>query len=421
MDYVQTFLPRVWFLILGFIVLTACGKNNGKAIILNPGPNAQTEVQNALIEANDGDVIEFEAGTFEFDRTLTMDGKNNITLQGRGREQTIFSFGGQTTGGDGLLITNSGDIRVTGFTIRDARGDALKFKDSDSITIFKVATVWSGEPSEENGSYGIYPVLCRNVLIDDCYAFGASDAGIYVGQSDKAIVKNSTAEGNVAGIEIENTTNADVFDNLVRDNTGGILVFDLPGLTQSGARTRVFNNTIRDNNRGNFAPEGGIVSQVPAGTGIMVLSTDQVEIFNNELEENNVAGTGVFSYQSLVALGQAPEPQDPEYDPYPKNIYIHDNTYSRSNSYAPQDKQSFFGNLLIQTFGNNPIPDIMLDGFFDPAADSTGSICIQNNSGSAFVNLNIPGDFPNNISFDAAPHNCSQEPLPPVELDVPEF
>ena len=50
-----------------------------------------------------------------------------------------------------------------------------------------------------------YPVASEDVLIDGCVAIGASDAGIYVGQSQNIIVKNSRAEFNVAGIEIENS------------------------------------------------------------------------------------------------------------------------------------------------------------------------------------------------------------------------
>ncbi|MDX1619215.1 MAG: parallel beta-helix domain-containing protein, partial [Balneolaceae bacterium] len=283
-----------------------------------------------------------------------------------------------------------------------------------------IGTVWSGEPSEENGAYGLYPVLCSNILIEDCYAFGASDAGIYVGQSDKAIIRDSEAEGNVAGIEIENTTNADVHDNTVHDNAAGILVFDLPGLSQSGARTRIFDNRITDNLRENFAHEGDIVAEAPAGTGILVLSTDEVEIFDNTLVENNVVGTGVASYLALVALGLA-GPPPAGYDPFPENIYIHDNSYSRSNTYPAPQEQSTFGNLLVQSFGANPIPDFVLDGIFAPGSGESGTICIGENTGGSFVNLNLPNDFPNNLSFDSSPHDCSLEPLPEVVVDVPDF
>ena len=128
----------------------------------------------------------------------------------------------------------------------------------------------------------IYPVQSTNILIDGAVAIGASDAGIYVGQSSQIIVRNSHAESNVAGIEIENSTYADVYNNVAVNNTGGILIFDLPNLPgEGGANTRVFNNEISTNNTGNFAPAGNIVGTVPSGTGLMVLANDNIEIFGN--------------------------------------------------------------------------------------------------------------------------------------------
>ena len=89
------------------------------------------------------------------------------------------------------------------------------------------------------------PVKSENILIDHCIAIGASDAGIYVGQSKNIIVRNSEAFHNVAGIEIENSFYADVYNNYTHDNTGGILVFDLPDLLiKKGGNVRVFNNLV---------------------------------------------------------------------------------------------------------------------------------------------------------------------------------
>ncbi|MDZ7690150.1 MAG: parallel beta-helix domain-containing protein [Balneolaceae bacterium] len=230
--------------------------------------------------------------------------------------------------------------------------------------LYEVGTEWSGEPSSDNGAYGLYPVNSSDILIENCYAYGASDAGIYVGQSDKAIVRNSTATGNVAGIQIENTTNADVYGNTVRDNAAGIMVFDLPDLSQYGGRTRVFNNTIIDNIRGNFSAPGGIVAEVPAGTGILVMSTSEVEIFDNTLEGNNVMGTAIASYAALVALGLRGAIQDPNYNPYPGSIYVHGNSYSKCNTYPDAAEQSTFGNMLVGSFGSNPIPEYSVGWYF---------------------------------------------------------
>ena len=422
----QSQFLKILSILLLFTVLSCCNsssKDEGGWWTIKPGPNAQENVQKAMIEARNGDRIQFTEGTFEFTGTLTMDSQSEIVLQGRGRDKTILSFESQSAGGDGILVSNSDNIIVRDLTIRDTIGDALKFNNSDHIVMVRVGAEWSGEPSSENGGYGLYPVNSSNIIIDDCYVYGASDSGIYVGQSTKAIVRNSLAEGNVAGIEIENTVDADIYDNTVRDNSAGILVFNLPGLSMNGYRTRVFDNSISDNMRGNFAETGSIVSEVPAGTGILVLSTDEVEIFGNTLEGNNVMGTTVGSYLTMVALGLFPEITDMDYEPYPGSVYIHDNSYSRSNIYPPSEEQSYFGNLLVSSFNGQsmPVPDIILDGFLDQQQLPSGSICLERNDGSTFVNLNVHSNFPNEVDFDASAHSCSMDPLPGVEIAMPNF
>jgi parallel beta-helix repeat protein len=381
-----------------------------------PGPEAEQQIQEAMLDVKTGNQICLAEGTFEISNTLTMDNKSNIVITGAGKNLSVISFSSQTGGGDGILITNSSRIVVKDLTILDTQGDGLKFSDSDSIVMKNLIVKWSGEPSAENGAYGLYPVLSSNILIDSSYVFGASDAGIYVGQSDKAIVKRSTAEGNVAGIQIENTTNADVFDNISRDNAAGIMVFDLPNLTRNGENVRIFNNVIEFNGRDNFAPSG-IVSELPAGTGILTMSTDGVEVFDNTLIDNNLIGTAVFSFNSMIALGAIDMPIDTSYNPI--NVYIHNNSYRRTNDYVFGEGQSDLGNVLLNLFGDNPIPDIIIDGFFSPEAAMNSNICIRNNTNQSFVNLNIPNDFPNNLSFDSSVHDCTIDPLPKVEINVP--
>src|SRR3546814_17520926 len=90
---------------------------------------------------------------------------------------------------------------------------------------------------------------------------------------------------NVAGIEIENCIGADVYDNVTTGNTGGILVFNMPDLPQPGHTTRVFNNRIVANNHDNFGRAGTAVAAVPAGSGGVIMSNDEVEIFGNEIAD----------------------------------------------------------------------------------------------------------------------------------------
>ena len=95
----------------------------------------------------------------------------------------------------------------------------------------------------------------QRCTIDGCIAIGASDAGIYVGQPENIVVRNSIAKFTLQALRSK-IYYADVYDNTAEDNTGGILVFDLPGLPQQGGHdVRVFNNSIVHNNTDNFAPE----------------------------------------------------------------------------------------------------------------------------------------------------------------------
>ena len=129
---------------------------------------------------------------------------------------------------------------IEDLAIEDTAGDGLRIEGANGVIVRRVRVEWTNGPDKTNGSYGLYPVLCNNVLIEDSVAIGASDAGVYVGQSDNIIVRRNLAEYNVAGIEIENSTRADVYENTAQYNTGGILIFDLPGLSQSGSHSRIY-------------------------------------------------------------------------------------------------------------------------------------------------------------------------------------
>ena len=154
--------------------------------------------------------------------TLSLD-VSGVTVRGQGPDKTILSFKdqGQGTGGEGLLVTSKEDVTIEDLAVEDARGDAIKAQGTRKIVFRNVRAEWTGGPKETNGGYGFYPVICTDVVIEDCTAIGASDAGIYVGQSENIIVRRNRAEKNVAGIEIENSTRADVSENLATDNSGG--------------------------------------------------------------------------------------------------------------------------------------------------------------------------------------------------------
>ena len=324
---------------------------NSKEIIIEAGLNAHERLQEAMILMKDGDTLIIDSGNYIFEDSLSLD-VNNVTIKGKGMNKTILNFKDQKSGAQGLLVT-SDKVTLEGFSIMDAKGDALKVNGSKGINMINLKTEWTGGPKSSNGAYGFYPVESEDVLIDGCVAIGASDAGIYVGQSRNIIVRNSIAQYNVAGIEIENSYYADVYNNLASHNTAGILVFDLPDLPQQGGHhIRVFDNKAIDNDTDNFAPEGNIVGEVPRGTGIIIMANSDVEIFNNLISGNGTVNLSIVSYGD--------ETDDKNYYPHPKRVQVHNNSYGPSG-FDPDLETGDLAKALYEISDGN-MPDIFWDG-----------------------------------------------------------
>jgi parallel beta-helix repeat protein len=372
--------------------------------------NLEKELQTQFILAASGDTITIPKGHHKIQGTLSVEGKENLVIQGVGMDVSILSFSNQSEGAQGISITNSKNITLEKFTIQDSKGDAIKAQYTDGIIFRHVKVEWTGGPKETNGAYGLYPVQCENVLIEHSISIGASDAGIYVGQSNNIVVRYNEAFENVAGIEIENSYNAEVYENYSHGNTGGILVFDLPDLIQKqGGNVRVYNNRIESNNLFNFAPKGNIVGKVLPGTGIMILACSDVHIFGNTIRNNKSIGTGIVSYfMTEEAI------KDSLYNPYTADIHIYNNVYDRWPGFPELGFD--IGQLLAVKYGRNT-PDIIYDGMQDPEIQA--GLCIQNNTDARFTDLDIEHNFDSwyspfvaNFSEDMSKHNCgAQHPL----------
>tara|TARA_Y100001935_G_scaffold121657_1_gene100829 strand:- start:1804 stop:3030 length:1227 start_codon:yes stop_codon:yes gene_type:complete len=401
---------------LGFylLILFFSFSLSAKQIVLSPSDNSQEEIQEALIDLEPGDVLTLEAGEYYFEDGLSLD-VDDVIFEGSGIDATILNFENQISGAQGLLIT-SDDVTIRDFAILDAKGDAIKVIGADGINMIRLRTEWTGGPKETNGAYGFYPVESKDVLIDGCVAIGASDAGIYVGQSQNIIVKNSIAQYNVAGIEIENSYYADVFDNLASHNTGGILVFDLPDLPQQGGHhVRVFRNKAINNDTDNFAPEGNIVGEVPRGTGIIIQANSDVEVFDNDIYGNGTVNLSIVTYGY--------ETEDENYNPHPKSIQIHNNRFG-DGGFDPDVGTGELAAILFE-LSDGDMPDIFWDGILPMNQMLFGQpdderLIISNNGGATFLTINpikylLP--FFDPVERDIKEYDGEIRPLPEVILN----
>ncbi len=400
--------------VAGMLLVTACGKQAETEATLSEAETSVADtIRTKFLDAKPGDIIDIPEGTYFFERSLSLT-VDNVTIRGAGMNETILSFKNQVAGAEGMLVTAS-DFTIENLAIEDTKGDALKINEGSNITIRGVRTEWTGGPKTSNGAYGMYPVQCTNVLIEDSVAIAASDAGIYVGQSKNVIVRRNRAEYNVAGIEIENTIGADVYENFATNNTGGILVFNMPNLPQPGYGTRVYNNDVFENNTKNFGHPGTPVASVPAGSGIVVNSNDQVEIFQNRIMDNKTANVIIASVYSAGFEGLQTQG---DFDPYPEGIFIYGNEFSGGGN-APDGLD--LKALKTLMFGlNGSLPDVLWDGFVNEEKLVDGQlvgedrICIDNGT-AGIVNVDGPNDN-KNPSTDMSAHECTLAKLPAVEL-----
>ena len=400
-------------LLITLLVISSLSLSS-KQVVLGPSSDSQEEIQEALIDLEPGDVLTLKSGEYFFEDGISLD-VDDVIFEGSGINETILNFGGQVSGAQGLLVTSNG-VTIRDFAVLDAKGDAIKVIGADGINMVRLRTEWQGGPKETNGAYGFYPVESKNVLIDGCVAIGASDAGIYVGQSQHIIVKNSIAQYNVAGIEIENSFYADVFDNIASHNTGGILIFDLPDLPQQGGHhVRVFRNKAINNDTDNFAPEGNIVGEVPRGTGIIIQANSEVEVFDNDIYGNGTVNLSIVTYGY--------ETEDENYNPHPKSIQIHGNRFGEGG-FDPDVETGELASILF-ALSEGDMPDIFWDGILPTSQLILGQpdnekLVVSNNGDATFLTLNpikymLP--FFDPVERDIAEYDGEIRPLPPVVLN----
>jgi parallel beta-helix repeat protein len=418
------------------------GSNEGGTCTVtgSPGADDAKAIQSLFDDAKSGDTICLANGTYKLNRSVTLQdtAKTNVTVRGTGssREDVVLDFAGQIAGVEGVLVTANG-FTIENLWIKNTAGNGIKVQADDSV-FRKMKVSWDTAPdcnAPGGPGYAIYPTGCNRTLMEDNEVVGASDAGIYAGQCLNVIARRNNAHGNVLGIEIENTTNAEIYDNDVYDNSTGLLLDLLPTLKKKDQKSYlVHNNHIHDNNHCNFAEVNTTAAVAPQGTGILVVAASDIEITGNNIENNDGTAIVIVSYNLVDLLqgtscvsasgngdgGTQPEGGcfDPDTKRYPERIYAHDNTFA-GNGLHPKGVYTIFGTAADG--GPKPIPyNVLWDGWRDQttASDADAKICLGTTEAASFVNFHAETSLtiPTGWTTDSTAHQCT---LPPVPHLVP--
>ncbi len=166
------------------------GCNAGTRCAYFPAGTTEDAIQSAFATAAAGWTLSFAEGAYAFQNELTV-GANGITVIGAGIDKTILDFSDQASGSEGIFAQNVQNLRLERFTVKDTKGTGVKVLGSKGVTFRQLKAYWTGKDPSAHGGYGLYPVQSRDVLIEGCVVLGASDSGIYVGQSNNVIVRGT--------------------------------------------------------------------------------------------------------------------------------------------------------------------------------------------------------------------------------------
>lgn len=442
-----------WVAVAAVACVAGCGSNadpcagvTGMCVaVTGSSGNFTDELKGALIGAQPGETIAIASGTFDVTSELSLTGVDGVTLKGQGRDQTILDFSQAVTGGggNGLTVESVDGVTIEQLAIQNTEADGIVVHASSNASIHDVRVEWTDGADPNNGRYGIYPAQVDGVYLDNVLAIGASDAGIYVGECQHIIVRNSEAHDNVAGFQIENSFDSESYDNWAHGNTAGMMWHDLPGKTyqHNGGRHLAHDNLIEDNNHPNFGHAGDIVSELPAGLGALIMAVDDVEWRNNTAKNNDSINLAVVSFWI------AGDPTtDPMYDPYPQRTYVHDNQFEGGGTNVDVTTTGGQALQILNTRRNNldgtpgdPVPAMGYDDIVPPTADpgspdpteNPAYLCFQNNTlttggPAGFLNLDgkdipdltaaIPDVSSTTPNTDITPFTCTGPTQSPITL-----
>ncbi|SCF56733.1 nitrous oxide reductase family maturation protein NosD, partial [Streptomyces sp. Ncost-T10-10d] len=316
-------------------------------------PQDFPSVQQAVDAAREGETVLIGPGVYRESVRVT---RPRVVLRGTDRNKVVFDGGvrlanGITVTGAGSVVENltvhgylANGVLFTGVTDerlqqRGAGGSAYDPLDTTRfppVRGFRATRV----TSYNNGLYGIYAFDARDGVIEDSYASGHADSGIYVGQCKPCatVVRGNTVERNAVGIELTNASDGlSVLGNRVARNRVGVTVNsnDLEALApQHGAV--IAGNVVADNNAADTPEQAdggfGIGIGIGGGTanrvqrnlvrgnraaGVIVTDPPGHPASGNRVEGNRATGNGIDLVLASVDpgncfAGNRPATQSPD-------------------------------------------------------------------------------------------------------------
>jgi len=366
-----------------------------------------TAIQDAVDAALPGDWVLIDAGTYHEAVTITTPG-----LHVRGVDRNSVVIDGQHVVGDGILVSAVDNVTIENLTVRDFDRPSLDGEDGNQIWwnggdgSGKIGLHgWSGSylTTFSTGLLSGYGIFISNSVsgsLDQVYASGFNDSGLYLGacRDCQATISHALVENNALGYSGTNSGGHIVIeDSTFQNNSNGVgpnsLNNDDQPPPQDGAcnsgdnssmtptissttidRCTVFKNNVVANNANFTTPANSTAASVPWGNGFVLIGT-----YGDLIDSNMITGnpsTGVLGFENP--------------DPFP----VTDATVFFQLAGNKIANNAFSGNAT------NPDPnaaDIVLVGGLFGMRQSTNN-CVSGNT----LSRTIPADLATTYSCDNA-------------------
>ncbi len=268
-----------------------------KTLCVNSGGTAgcHSTIGAAVSAAAPGDTVDVSHGIYREQVTIT----KPLSLIGDNQENTIIDATGKT---NGITITNTTEVVVSGFTVENANTAGIWITGSSYITISSNKVI-NNDKALIPGANASCPPLATTP-----FAKGeAADCGegIFLSAVDHSVLSNNTVTGNAGGMLITDDTGPthdnQIIGNSVVRNTQLDCGITMP--SHNPVSGGVFHNTIANNDSSyNGGPGVGIFAPIPGTKAYANV------VMNNRLIGNGLPGVTMHNHVPNGTAGFPPFP-----------------------------------------------------------------------------------------------------------------
>ncbi|HYC21143.1 MAG TPA: hypothetical protein VEI94_00495 [Candidatus Bathyarchaeia archaeon] len=280
-------------------------------------------IQTAVDASAPGDWIMIDAGVYNEAVYITTPG---IHLRGIDRNRVVVD--GQHQVGNGIEVWKADGVSIENLTVHDFDRATLDAEDGNEVW-------WNGGDGSGEigihgwlgrylttydtgllGGYGIFMSNSVSGMLDQVYASGFNDSGLYLGacRDCQARIAHALIENNALGYSGTNSGGRIVVeDSIFRHNSNGVGPNSLnnddkpppqDGACDSGsntsdtpvfastaiARCTVFRNNLIESNDNFSTPANSTTASIPWGNGVILIGTYADLIDGNDIRDNPSAG-----------------------------------------------------------------------------------------------------------------------------------